>query len=487
MADTLLEDPHTTSARGRNGDLRNRALHDQGQKQSRTRIYGHRPPFLFVPLERMWHIRDAAKVCREREGKVAIAGIARALGEPVHNIEATIAHWRELYGDKEWFDPWLLDNKQAPDDVCVATLSMIRRCRAAWDHMVHCRKAGIRETSYYRWFKNGLIPDQRFVWWLYGATKPLNCFVVYPELQRLRKEKTRDRILRHARVGKTTLARWEDKPRFREALSEAIEIAAKGGTVTELANKYPPWTGLKPRMQKCMWRYAQAASLTACCRRAGIAKKHYWNLMSEAKRKGVSHDLERYLNGEEGQSEGRGFGRGRLVAGLIAKNLYVPTGVLERDLDRDKPKGMFAFQEVAAAEMAKQNISALKDLPHFVDWFLDWVIPWGRQGQRVTLPNAAAETGSSDLSQGRQVPAKPPPGGPPDTPPRHRKRRGRKKGWRDPDVTGRQTKMLEAWDRGEFGKNKAAAARAYGFNRPDASKIIREHEAARAKAAKAKA
>jgi hypothetical protein len=36
--------------------------------------------------------------------------------------------------------------------------------------------------------------------------------------------------------------------------------------------------------------------------------------------------------------------------------------------------------------------------------------------------------------------------------------------------------MLEAWERGEFGSNKSAAGRAYGFDRSDATKIINAHE-----------
>jgi hypothetical protein len=59
--------------------------------------------------------------------------------------------------------------------------------------------------------------------------------------------------------------------------------------------------------------------------------------------------------------------------------------------------------------------------------------------------------------------------------PKRPKRRGRSKGhtheWKD-----RRDAMLKDWDAELFGDNKAAAARAYGFHRPDASKIIKEHE-----------
>jgi hypothetical protein len=43
-------------------------------------------------------------------------------------------------------------------------------------------------------------------------------------------------------------------------------------------------------------------------------------------------------------------------------------------------------------------------------------------------------------------------------------------------VAKKKKEMLEAWDRGTFGTNKAAAARAFGFHRPDVSKLIAEHE-----------
>jgi hypothetical protein len=56
---------------------------------------------------------------------------------------------------------------------------------------------------------------------------------------------------------------------------------------------------------------------------------------------------------------------------------------------------------------------------------------------------------------------------------------GRPEGSISPDVARRKKEMLEAWDRGEY-ESKAAAARAHGFHRPDASKIIDEHEAGNA-------
>jgi hypothetical protein len=65
--------------------------------------------------------------------------------------------------------------------------------------------------------------------------------------------------------------------------------------------------------------------------------------------------------------------------------------------------------------------------------------------------------------------------------PTNRSRRGpgRPTGSIKPQVAEDKQKMLEAWDRGEF-PSKAAAARAYGFHRPDVSKWIKEHEAGKA-------
>jgi hypothetical protein len=59
------------------------------------------------------------------------------------------------------------------------------------------------------------------------------------------------------------------------------------------------------------------------------------------------------------------------------------------------------------------------------------------------------------------------------------KKRGRKRGWRDPEVERRKTKMLEDWDRGEFDGNKAAAGKKYHFHKSDATKDINEHERAK--------
>jgi hypothetical protein len=55
------------------------------------------------------------------------------------------------------------------------------------------------------------------------------------------------------------------------------------------------------------------------------------------------------------------------------------------------------------------------------------------------------------------------------------KRRGRPSGTIDPDVARRKRQMLEEWDQGNFNGNKAAAGRAHGFHRSDATKIINVH------------
>jgi hypothetical protein len=58
--------------------------------------------------------------------------------------------------------------------------------------------------------------------------------------------------------------------------------------------------------------------------------------------------------------------------------------------------------------------------------------------------------------------------------PRKPSRPGRKRGSVDPEVAQRKREMLERWDRREF-ESKAAAGRAYGFHRSDATKLINEH------------
>jgi hypothetical protein len=55
-----------------------------------------------------------------------------------------------------------------------------------------------------------------------------------------------------------------------------------------------------------------------------------------------------------------------------------------------------------------------------------------------------------------------------------RPKRGRKPG-QTKDVKNRIRDMLAAWDRGDFNGNKAAAGRAFGFDRSDATKHINKH------------
>jgi hypothetical protein len=56
-----------------------------------------------------------------------------------------------------------------------------------------------------------------------------------------------------------------------------------------------------------------------------------------------------------------------------------------------------------------------------------------------------------------------------------RPRRGRPRGSYDQSVAERKRKMLEAWDRQDFGDNKAATGRAFEFCKQDATNYINEH------------
>jgi hypothetical protein len=58
---------------------------------------------------------------------------------------------------------------------------------------------------------------------------------------------------------------------------------------------------------------------------------------------------------------------------------------------------------------------------------------------------------------------------------RGKRRGGRPKGTTE-DWQNRVKAMLEGWDRGDYGDNKAEAGRAHDFHRPDACKIINAHE-----------
>ena len=100
-------------------------------------------------------------------------------------------------------------------------------------------------------------------------------------------------------------------------------------------------------------------------------------------------------------------------------------------------------------------------------WFLEGMDP---DEMSPPLPKATAHPGPS-------------PAGPAEPrttdsqePQERRRHRGRPKGYRNPKVTERIRRMLEAWDRGDFGKNKAAAGRQCGFGRSEATKIINDHE-----------
>jgi hypothetical protein len=101
-----------------------------------------------------------------------------------------------------------------------------------------------------------------------------------------------------------------------------------------------------------------------------------------------------------------------------------------------------------------------------------WCLP-GQSAKDIKKDSAPTAPPATSAS-----PASPDNGTADQSRPAPRSKRGRKRGWRDPDVARRKKEMLDAWDQCEY-TSKANAGAAFGFHKSDATKLINQHMAKR--------
>jgi hypothetical protein len=299
-----------------------------------------------------------------------------------HVTKQLIWSWRKKYKDYPWFERWLLRGEDA-DGIHIARLHQIRGAARAWNFAFLCRDAGMDPGTYCDWINSGRIPDLPWLLWLYGGPIPDGAFVVRESLQRLRSEYSKSAICKAARESGAHIhlgdaLRWESDPQTKAGLEKAIEAANKSGP------KSPPesetWNKLHSRTRKNIWESAKSATLSACCKRAGVTD--YYQSLQQAERCGVQKELENYL-----KQEGKYPNTKNRLSGLIVPNFFIPSS------------DMLAFREKALKEWTLQNIAPLKNLPYFDQWFVDWTMPGIMDGRRPGLvgskeaPPAEGDTG----------------------------------------------------------------------------------------------
>ncbi|MFL5242422.1 MAG: hypothetical protein ACJ8FY_09970 [Gemmataceae bacterium] len=282
--------------------------------------------------------------------------------------DSLLSHWQMLYKAYDWFNPWLLRGKKPPSHVTVVTAQQARRCSHAWDFATFCRRAGFRsDSTYVLWLGRHLIPDTRWLRWLFGAPAPAGAIVVGHELQRLRKEMSRKGVLRAACMSTATIWYWEQRQRT----SGVIKALLAG----ENWKNMKEWEQLTPETQDQMEAVNKAGSLAACCNRAGLSVSAYYNALREAERYDVKDELLQFLKSESKYRPPRSR-----QSGLVAKDIFIPT------------RDMLRFRDEAIREGVKQKIWSLAALPGFHTWFLDWATPKSYRGRRhlVTVQSVLA-------------------------------------------------------------------------------------------------
>jgi hypothetical protein len=200
--------------------------------------------------------------------------------------------------------------------------------------------------------------------WLFGWPAPDKGYVVNEPLQRLRHEMSQRSILRALKVNDATIWYWERDSHAKGPIKAILD----GGTGEDADG----WDRLPARTQERLKAFREAASLEACCDRAGISVSQYYVELREAERRGVKRELLQYLKIEGPFTVSR-------QGGLVADKLFIPTQIMLR------------FREQAMKEGGKQNVWLLKGLPGFDRWFVDWTTPKAYRGKRHQIALSHAE------------------------------------------------------------------------------------------------
>src|SRR5262249_5985773 len=246
------------------------------------------------------------------------------------------------------------------------------------------------DSTYVLWLRNGQIPDLGWLKWLYGFPQPDDAFVVSLALQRLRREQSRESLVRAAGLNDTAIWHWEQDDRTRDVIA-AILAGGKGRDEVG-------WDQLNAATQRRMNNVVKAASLDACCERAGLSVAQYRKEVAEADRCSVKAELLAYLTnegryappGKKGMPQDNGMRVKNRQSGLVVPNFFIPT------------PAMWMFRGRAQQEATKQNIWAITNLPSFDVWFRDWTAPKAHRGKRYLVPlispdaDAGTQNGSPD-------------------------------------------------------------------------------------------
>jgi hypothetical protein len=330
---------------------------------------------------------------RRESSRSAIATAARLA------ISGMVRKWLGKYAALEWFEPWFLRGADAPPHVHVVTPAQLQAATRAWDYRALCRQIHLDGGSYDRWFKRGLVANDDWLAWLFGAQVPAGWLVVTESMQRFRTASTHKSIAEAAGFSLALVSLWRNDPLSRQALQAAIELAGRAGrhSPSGLAG-LSGWEAQPDATKESIWGYAQEATLVARSLRAGITKGVYLKWLRAASDLDARYrpadgearsTLEKFLNPCRELFPGREYQQ----EGIIAPGLFLPT------------QEMLDFRRVASQAMAEGKVWAtLRPLPHFAAWMRDWATPMSQIGRRSTEHwRATSERDRQAAESGRRI------------------------------------------------------------------------------------
>jgi hypothetical protein len=340
---------------------------------------GPKKLWLWTPSEIALH--DAAI---DAGGELRDHALERAAGVSRNSIRDALQRRASI----AWLPAYLRKGADPPPDVRSVTRGEMDRLCRLFNHPGILRRLRATTSAYDEWFARGIFPaDEPIAWllYLYGWSVPAGWLVITESMERLRSERTTEAICRAAKIAESQPYRW----RRRADTSAAFEgLCRSARNISGSSEAEPPKADrLGLRTMTAMRRFANAARLAECCRRAGLAVNSYYAMLARVKDPASKTALEDFLSGAERDRTGFRFAK---TFGVIGPKLFRPPPLMRE----------FVGETRRLASPEDCGISRLMKLPCFGLLVAEFALPRSHRGTRHAMEwfQTAAGIGESRVA-----------------------------------------------------------------------------------------